>query len=76
MAVCRQRLVEASASHAGALRDLGHALGAGDDAEGVIDQCRITVFEGGFQVGGDVLGRFEVIGEFQGMVLVFGMVCS
>jgi len=61
MSVGRQRLVQASASHSGALRDFGHALRVGQDTQGVVDQRRIAVLEDGFQIGGNVLGCLKTI---------------
>jgi hypothetical protein len=41
--------------------DFRHAFCAGYRAQSITDQLRIPVLENGFQIGGDIFRRFEVV---------------
>ena len=72
----RQRLVEALAPETGRLRDLRHALGAGDNAESGSDQRRIAVLEHRVEILRDILVGLQICRGIPGMVLVLPMAIS
>ena len=61
IAVRRQSLVEIGAAKAGGLRNLSHALGAGDVTERRLQQIGIAILENGIEIGGNVFFGFESI---------------
>src|SRR5260370_41388792 len=44
------------------MRDLGHALGAGDVAERRLEQIGIAILKHGVEIGGDVLFGLKTVG--------------
>ena len=64
----RKRLVETFSGQPGIARNLRHALGTGDIAQGLGDERRIAVglLQARFQICGHLLRRAEVLGDIIG----------
>jgi hypothetical protein len=69
MTVRRRGLTKALPSRAGSAGKSGHTLGTRCGIQGMTDRFGVDIRGRGFQIGCDVLWRFQVIGGVQGTVL-------